>query len=385
MDSQILQNVLSAPCYLVENNNGVHSNSTYYNYIIYLIPERLDDSWVIVTNEESHYVFHDNDICGEIDNGWNAKSVYVSCLSYTPNNDNPKRGRYVRIQRKSAATYQKHRLSFCEVEVMSCKSGKWGHNIQGIDDCSLTCGYCQDVKCRVADGYCFDRCDPGWWGFREANVGDCIKQCGRCRNRPCWITTGQCPDGCQNGWWGHARGNDGDCMQQCSTACIDNVCHRNTGECLRGCVTGFWGPMCDKQCHCLHGTACVQSSGYCPQGCVEGYWGTTTNCKPCTCNPGLKCDSTTGTCMDGTVDIQTDPPAGPTPPPVPIVSDPTSTIDTRGSIITTSTTTTIKPNPNAQEVKEDGGGDDVGMIAGFTVALLILVFIILIIAFFFLR
>ncbi len=333
----------------------------------------------MVTNEQSDHVFRSGDICGEINDNWNSKTVYVSCLNYTPINGNPKRGRYVRIQRKDSATYEKNRLSFCEVEVMSCPMRRYGYNRPGVTDCALECGYCRDDACRVGDGHCYDGCKEGWWGYSMG--GDCKKPCGKCRGGPdCGITTGRCLDGCLDGWWGYVSRNDGDCMQQCSTTCVDNVCHRGNGDCIRGCVTGYWGSMCDKQCHCLHGTACDRPSGYCPEGCADGYWGTTSNCKPCTCNPGVQCDSSTGTCKDGAVNIQTDPPATPIPPTTPSVSYPTST--------TTTTTTTTIHGPDAhdaQHVKEDSDGDDMGMISGFTVALLILVFIILIGAFFFIR
>ena len=123
-----------------------------------------------------------DNICNEIIDG--ARDVVTVNCDYN-NTYPPKRGRYVTIRRKDEAN-ERQWMNFCEVEVMSCRPGRWGYNSSNSgDDCSRDCDRCRYVSetCRVSDGYCFTGCKDGLWG------NDCDKQCD-CPS--CDRTTG-CP------------------------------------------------------------------------------------------------------------------------------------------------------------------------------------------------
>ena len=72
-----------------------------------------------MTDEEDNAPYDDN-ICNEITNG---KQDVVTVKCDYKNINAPRRGRYVTIRRKDNAS-DRHLLNFCEVEVMSCFSGK---------------------------------------------------------------------------------------------------------------------------------------------------------------------------------------------------------------------------------------------------------------------
>ena len=125
---------------------------------------RLNDTWVMVTNEERPNVNNHN-ICNEIRNG-ELPVVTILC-NYSNRNPAYIRGRYVMIQKKNVASVR-YIMHFCEVVVLSCPPGWWGISLPGTSDCSQTCSNCNEVEtCGVSDGHCKD----GWWG------GDCNRQC----------------------------------------------------------------------------------------------------------------------------------------------------------------------------------------------------------------
>ena len=141
----------------------------------------------------------DDNICNEIINGWQIVArVTCDYQDKTP----PIRGRYVTIKRKDNAN-KRHVMNFCEVEVLSCPSGRWGYNLNMTRDCSQSCEGCRSpATCRVSDGHCFIRCRDGLWGVT-------CKRCDCKDDAPCRKSDGYCYNGCKNGLWG------GSCDEQC--------------------------------------------------------------------------------------------------------------------------------------------------------------------------
>ena len=118
-----------------------------------LIAERLNDTWVIVSDTTPHVTPNDNNICNVITDG-RHDVVTVSC-DYK-NRNPPLRGQYVTVRRKDDAN-ERNFLNLCEVEVLSCRPGFWGKD-SANEDCSQSCGHCVEQTCRVLDGYCYTGC-----------------------------------------------------------------------------------------------------------------------------------------------------------------------------------------------------------------------------------
>ena len=134
------------------------------------ITDRLSDTWVTVSDEED-VVPDDNNTCNEIING-RQDVVKVTCDHNSRNP--PLRGRYVMIRRKHSAGLNERRyMNFCEVQVLSCHPGRWGHKMDNTLDCSQSCSGCNNTvkTCRVSDGYCYTGCKNGFWG------NGCDQQC----------------------------------------------------------------------------------------------------------------------------------------------------------------------------------------------------------------
>ncbi len=338
----------------------------------FFILERLFHTWVLVSNDNNARPDNSN-ICGEIKDAWNEETVKVSCDSY---NKRIKIGRYVKIQRKSNASYQRKKLNLCEVEVFSCPPDKWG-----VADCSHHCGPCRVGPCRLADGYC-NGCKFGFWGIREGNIGDCTKTCGKCHDYSgCWKSRGNCPNGCNSGWWGDISSLEGvgDCTHECSHGCRDNVCGRQNGSCTKGCADGYWGPACKTECHCLNDGPC-SVRGECPDGCAPGYWGAASCQNVCNCG-GKGCNGKTGECENDDAILITHTPA----PVSPVFSQaPTSPSPSQTDPENLSTTSDQTAS-GRQVVSPEDGGDDTGLIAGVVVAIIILLLIIVVVSFLFIR
>ena len=139
------------------------------------IIERLSDTWVTVS-EEGDVTPNNDNICNEIIDG-GRDVVTVEC-DYKGRNP-PLKGRYVMIRRKDNARYRLF-LNFCEVEVLSCRPGFWGKDLES-GDCSQSCGRCVEETCRVSDGHCYSRCQEGYWGDicnNRCNCQDCDRFTG---------------------------------------------------------------------------------------------------------------------------------------------------------------------------------------------------------------
>ena len=134
--------------------------------LLFKFKDRLNDTWVIVSDEEDLTPTNDV-ICNEIIDG-EQDVVNVTCdyKNTTP----PLRGCYVTIKRKDEAS-PRYWLNFCEVEVLSCHQGFWGKDIDNYTDCSQPCGHCIESTCRVSDGQWYSGCQEGFWG------GKCDKRC----------------------------------------------------------------------------------------------------------------------------------------------------------------------------------------------------------------
>ena len=54
-------------------------------------------------------------------------------------------------------------LQFCEEEVMSCPTGRWGHNMNSLGHCVYDCDKCRNISetCRIYDHCCFTGCKEG--------------------------------------------------------------------------------------------------------------------------------------------------------------------------------------------------------------------------------
>ena len=88
-----------------------------------------------------------------------------------PNNDNIC-NEIMSIRGKDDAT-NNDLLQFCEEEVMSCPTGRWGYNMNSLGSCVYDCDKCRNISetCRVSDGHCFSECKEGLWG------GSCNQAC----------------------------------------------------------------------------------------------------------------------------------------------------------------------------------------------------------------
>ena len=112
-------------------------------------------------------------------------------------------------------------LQFCEEEVMSYPTGRWGHNMNSLGHCVYDCDKYRNISetCRISDDCCYT--------------------------------------GCKEGLWGES------CNQACN--CVDDTsCRQSDGYCETGCKVGFWGGSCDEQCDCRDGAPCNQTNGTCP-------------------------------------------------------------------------------------------------------------------------
>ncbi|XP_069126894.1 uncharacterized protein [Argopecten irradians] len=108
-------------------------------------------------------------------------------------------GRYVLLQNNKSKE-----LEICEVEVIGCPVGYYGHN------CSMECSSCVVGQCFPGNGSCMFGCRPGFLGdmcTKECDGGhyglNCAKTCGNCaQNQSCDHVTGGCHNGCADGYSG---------------------------------------------------------------------------------------------------------------------------------------------------------------------------------------
>ena len=127
------------------------------------ISDRLDNTWIYVSNEEWPTTDDSNSICSKIIDG---QFAIVSKECDYGNQPPPRRGRYVMLKREAGAPEDRV-LHLCEVEIFSCTIGHWGiGDLNSLDDCSMQCHCKGNNTCRVRDGYCYSECEDTWWGLR---------------------------------------------------------------------------------------------------------------------------------------------------------------------------------------------------------------------------
>ena len=158
------------------------------------ILDRLDNTWIYVSNDEWPTTDDSNSICSKIIDG---QFAIVTKECDCGNQPAPRRGGYVMLQREAGASKDQY-LHLCEVEIFNCAIGYWGIvDSNSMNDCSMQC-HCKDNNtCRVKDGYCYSDCEDTWWG------PSCGRPCQCASGGVCNIDTGDCgPGGCKTGQHG---------------------------------------------------------------------------------------------------------------------------------------------------------------------------------------
>ncbi|XP_071117359.1 receptor-type tyrosine-protein phosphatase alpha-like isoform X2 [Haliotis cracherodii] len=220
-------------------------------------------------------------------------------------------------------------LDFCEVQVYVCSHGTFG------SDCGNYC-HCDGEVCDYVSGICpSGDCLPGWQQDKcdtECTPGDYGPKCSqKCSNRNCKTdnsscdhVAGECLGGCMTGW------NGTDCTQKClltygddcAYLCSDRQCRENstcdhvTGKCEGGCKPGWketdctieciqdieYGSGCAGNCSarmCDGGSgSCPNDTGQCDSVCLSGWQGE--DCAE-VCSPGsfgVNCTGKCGRCRD---------------------------------------------------------------------------------------
>ncbi len=89
---------------------------------LFSLAERLNDTWVFVSNEKNPDAAVENTVCNDISFGPEAPHKITVTCNYR-NIAPPRRGRYVVIRRLRGLGPESHLLNFCEVQVMGCLEG----------------------------------------------------------------------------------------------------------------------------------------------------------------------------------------------------------------------------------------------------------------------